>query len=33
MYIQISVFQTSQEMVKIHVILDKTDVCLPLLVC
>ena len=27
------VFEMSQEMVKIHVILDMIDVCLPLLVC
>ena len=27
------VFETSQEMVKIHTILDMFDVCLPFLVC
>ena len=32
-YIQILVFEMSQEMVKIHVALDMIDVCLPLLVC
>ena len=31
-YIQILVFEMSQEMVKIHVILDMIGVCLPFLI-